>query len=218
MPKIKRFDLLIAIYIFCVIASELMGAKTFPLFQIFGLKLNASVAIFVIPIIYLVNDIIVEVHGKERARSIVWSSLFVVALLVGFSILATILPPSARFAGSERAYDDIFTKSIRISLASLMAFAFAEFLDIFIFSKLREKLGQKSLWLRTNASNIIAQFFDTSIFMILAFYTIGKPFGDNLGFLLGLILPYWLLKSLMSILETPFVYLGVNWLKKEKKW
>jgi len=32
--KINKMDLLIAIYIFCIFASEVMGAKTFPLINI----------------------------------------------------------------------------------------------------------------------------------------------------------------------------------------
>jgi uncharacterized PurR-regulated membrane protein YhhQ (DUF165 family) len=60
----------------------------------------------------------------------------------------------------------------------------------------------------------MSQLADTTLFMFLAFYTLNKPLADNLPFLIGLSLPYWLLKCLMSILETPFVYLGVKWLKK----
>lgn len=217
MFNIKKLDLLVSLYIFCVVVSELMGAKTFPLFNIGSFKLSASVAIFTIPIIFSANDIIIEVYGKERARSLIRSSLLIIALLLLFTILATSLPPSARFAESEGAYDHIFTKAARISLASLIAFATAEFLDVYIFAKIREKMGKKALWFRNNISNFISQLTDTTIFMILAFYALQKPFGDNFAFLIGLILPYWLLKCSMSILETPLVYLGVSWLKKDKK-
>ena len=58
---------------------------------------------------------------------------------------------------------------------------------------------------------------DTTIFMFLAFYAFNKPFSDNFGFLLSLILPYWFLKCFMSVIETPLVYLGVKWLKNEKE-
>lgn len=215
MAKIHKFDFLIGLYIFCTIVSELMGAKTFVLWNN-GFTLNASVAIFVIPIIFSINDIITEVHGAKRARSLIWTSLIIVALLALYSFLAISLPPSGRFAGSEAAYDSIFAKSIRMSLASITAFAFADFLDVFIFSKIRAKMGKKALWLRNNASNFISQFFDTTIFMFLAFYAFEKSFMDNAPFLFSLIIPYWLLKCSMSIIETPFVYLGVKWLKKEK--
>lgn len=194
-----------------------MGAKTFPLFTIFGFKLSASVAILVLPLVYSANDIIVEVKGVQRARSIVRAGLLMVALLIGFSYLAVSLPPTLRFAAKEQAYDTIFGMTIRIAASSLTAFAVAEFLDVFIFSKLREALGKKGLWIRTNLSNFVSEFFDTVLFITLAFYALDKSFDSNFVFLAGIILPYWLLKCFMSIIETPLVYLGVRWLKGDSK-
>ena len=210
-------DLLVSVYIFGVIVAELMGAKTFPLVDLGFYKLNASVAIFLIPLLFTINDVIVEVHGAKRARSVVRSGLLMIGLLFGFIMLAISLPPSKRFMETEGAYDTIFGKSARISLASLTAFALADFLDIFIFSKIREKLGKNKLWLRNNASNFIAQLIDTVVFMTLAFYAFDRGFDDNAGFLLSLIIPYWFLKCSMSVIETPLVYLGVRWLKNGQK-
>lgn len=215
--KIRKFDALIAIYIGCIAIAELMGAKTVPLFSIGGFNLSASVALLVIPLLFTINDVIVEVFGKERARSVVYSGLIVIAVLLGMSLIATHLPPSQRFMADEAAYDTIFGKSARIAAASLIAFALAELLDVWVFSKIREKLGTKALWLRNNVSNFSAQLIDTVVFMTLAFYALDKPFGANVVFLVGLIIPYWLLKCCMSIINTPFVYLGVRWLRSEAK-
>jgi uncharacterized integral membrane protein (TIGR00697 family) len=217
MFKINKFDLLVAVYVFCIIASELMGGKTFYLFNIGSFKLNASVAIFLLPLVFTINDVITEVFGKERARSVVRSGLVTVVMLILFSFLATALGPSTRFAGTEKAYDTIFHLTIRFSIASLIAFALAEFTDIFIFSKIRSALGKKNLWLRNNVSNFISQLIDTTVFMVLAFWSFDKGLGANWSFLFSLILPYWLLKCSMSVLETPFVYLGTAWFKKDKK-
>ena len=217
MFKIEKMDFIVSLYIFCIAISELMGAKTFPLIQTDTIKLNASVAIFVIPLIFSLNDIITEVYGAARARSMVRSGLFVIVLIFLFSLLAVNLPASTRFAQTESAYDAIFSKAARISLASLVAFGISDFLDIFIFSKIRQRLGKTKLWLRNNASNFFAQFIDTCIFMFLAFYAFDKGFSDNAGFLFSLIIPYWLLKCSMSIIETPFVYVGVKWLKSDTK-
>ena len=217
MLKIEKFDFLVSLYIFCIAVSELMGAKTFPLVNLFGYQLNASVAIFVLPLIFTVNDIIAEVHGKERARSVVRSGLLVVVGILLFSLFFTNLPPSTRFAGSEAAYDKVFGLSARIAAASLTAFALAEFADVMIFIHLRKRFGKKALWFRNNVSNFVSQFLDTTVFMFLAFYAFEKPWESNAIFLFSLILPYWMLKCFMSIIETPLVYLGVRWLKKEAK-
>lgn len=216
MIKIQKLDLLISLYIGLIAISELLGAKTFPLAKIFGYQLNASVAIFTFPFIFTINDIITEVYGKERTRSIIQSGLLIVLIIFLFNLFATSLPPSARFAPTESAYDAIFSLSARIAAASLIAFTIAEFMDVLIFVKIREKLGKSKLWLRNNLSNFTAQLFDTTVFMFLAFYALDKSFDANLSFLISLIIPYWLLKCFASIIETPFVYLGVNWLKNDK--
>jgi len=215
MKSLHKLDLLVALYIFCIATSELMGAKTFPLLATPWLNLNTSVSIFTVPLVFTINDIITEVYGKERTRSIIRSGLVVVVLVMFFSLLSTWLPASTRFAPTEEAYDTIFGLSARFSFASLVAFASAEFLDLFIFVKIRQALGAKALWFRNNVSNFIAQFVDTVIFMFVAFWAFDTGAGENLSFIIGLLIPYWLIKCAMSVIETPFVYLGVKWLKND---
>jgi len=199
--------------------SELMGGKTFPIFSIGSFTLNASVAIFLVPLVYLINDTITEVYGKPKAQSVVRSGLLMIVFLLLFSVLATALPASGLFAYANKAYGEIFSISIRISAASLIAFAIGEFSDVLVFYRIRQRLGKNKLWLRTNASNFLSEFLDTVIFFTLAFYSLSQPFGVNFSFLVGLIFPYWLLKCFLSIIETPLVYIVVHWLRlggKEK--
>ncbi len=204
MTKIQKLDLLIAVYITCVVAAELLGAKIFQLGFI-----RASVAIFILPLTFSINDVVTEVYGKERARNIIRAGLYVLIGLAVYTLLAISLPPAGRFLDTNPAYQQVFSKSLRIMIASLIAFFLAERFDVYVFSKIREKLGQKRLWLRNNFSNFLGQLFDTTIFMFLAFYTPG-----SVGFIISLIWPYWLLKCFMSVIETPLTYFGVSWLKK----
>jgi queuosine precursor transporter len=216
--KIKfKSDLLVAFYIFCIITAELLGSKTFPLFQVFGITLTGAVGMFLIPWVFSINDVFVEVFGFKRAKNLAKISIFIVFLLILLTTFAVIIPPSNRFLPLNDSYRLIFSKSIRISIASLIAIAISNFADINIFWKLKQKLSNQGLWFRNNLSNILAALLDTFIFMNLAFYSLDKPFSNNFYFLLGLIIPYWLLKSCMSAVSTPFVYLGIKWLKKSKK-
>lgn len=215
--KIQKLDLLIAIYVACIALSELMGAKTFPVADLGFWKLNSSVAIFLLPLIFNINDIITEVYGKERMRSIIRASLVVIAIILVFSLLATNLPPSVRFSESESAYDAVFALSARISFASLMAFVISDFLDVYIFARLRERFGRDRLWLRNNVSNFISQLVDSTTFIFLAFYAFDMTLGSNLSFLLSLIIPYWILRCIVSVIETPLVYAGVKWLRGDEK-
>ncbi len=210
----NRLDFLISLYVFCIVTAEVMGGKTFPLLNSPFIKLNASVAIFLMPLIFSINDIVTEVYGAERTRSIVRSGIVIVFLLFLFSLFATSLPASKRFLKMEPAYDLIFKQSARISLASLIAFGVADLMDVLIFVRIRKAFGRKALWFRNNASNFISQFLDTFIFMTLAFYELSQPFHTNFVFLVSLILPYWLLKCAMSVIETPLVYRGIKWLNE----
>ena len=216
--RIGKMWFLIALYIFCICWAELMWAKTFPLVNIFGYQLNASVGIFFIPLIYSINDIITEVFGPKVARSLVRVSIVMIVLLALAALLFTWLPASTHFASSNAAYLTIFGVSIRISIASLIAFAVGDFLDIYLFSKIRKLFGAKRLWFRNNVSNILSEAIDTALFMTIAFYTIWLPFADNYHFLLSMALPYRLLKCCASVLVTPFVYMGVHWLKKSPEY
>jgi hypothetical protein len=202
--KDYKLELLLGIYITAILAAELMGSKIFTLFGV-----NASVAIFAFPITFTINDIVAEVYGKERAISFIRITTVMLVLLFGFSLLATSLPPAARYS-DHQAYITVFSKSQRIIVASLVAFWVAERFDVFIYQKIKSRFGAKGLWFRNNLSNFISQFFDTSLFMFLAFYNPGNEL-----FLLSLIWPYWLLKCGASVIETPFAYWGVRWLREK---
>ncbi|HET9721481.1 MAG TPA: queuosine precursor transporter [Candidatus Saccharimonadales bacterium] len=213
MSNIRKMDLIVALYIFGVVTAELMGAKTFTLTSFSWAHLNASVAIFVLPLLFTMVDVVVEVYGRARARSMVYSGLIVVGLLILYAALTTGLPPSNRYAATEPAYDTIFHSSIRIAAASLAAFAVSELMDVAIFARLRDKMKGQALWLRNNVTNFVAQFLDSAVFLTLAFYALGDAFGSNVSFIWSLLLPYWLIRCGLSVVETPLVYLGAWWLR-----
>lgn len=213
---VRPADLVVALYIFGIMTAELMGAKTFVIGNLGDYTLRASVAIFLMPLLFTLTDVVTEVRGRERARSMVLSGLTVIILLVFYTLLATALPPSARSVGNEAAYDGVFHNSIRMSVASLIAFASSAFLDIAIFAKLRARMHKRALWFRNNASNIVSQFVDSAVFLTAAFYALNHSIGSNVSFIIGLLIPYWLLRCAMSLLTTPLVYAGVRWLRTEK--
>ncbi|MDR0651013.1 MAG: queuosine precursor transporter [Candidatus Peribacteria bacterium] len=208
--KFNKLDIMIGLYIFCIFAAETMGAKSFPLFTLFGYQLNASVAIFLLPLVYSINDIIIEVYGKARMKQIMRMGRFIVFLIMLVCAFFTALPPTARFAEMNDAYTAVFHMGIRMSVASLLSFIIANLLDIYIFAFLREKMKAGKLWIRTNVSNIISEFFDTFIFLCIAFYSLDSSFGSNVSFIVSIGIPYWILKCIMSLIATPAVLYGVK--------
>jgi uncharacterized integral membrane protein (TIGR00697 family) len=70
------------------------------------------------------------------------------------------------------------------------------------------------MWLRNNASNFVGQLIDSTVFVVIAFYAFNLDAGANAAFLAGIILPYWLVRCLMSIAGTPLAYASVAFLRK----
>jgi uncharacterized integral membrane protein (TIGR00697 family) len=163
----------------------------------------------------LITDIVAEVYGEKISRKFVYTGMVVILLTMLVTKLFIYLPPNSRFALNEE-YSQIFGSSLRMMLASLLAFGLSQLNDVFIFHYLKEKTRGKMLWLRNNLSTMISQAIDTTVFMLVAFWGISPKF-DLYFVLIGLCLPYYLFKIGFAILDTPFVYLGVKWLKQEKE-
>lgn len=214
--KINKFDLVVALYIFGIVTVNLMGAKVMPLGTWFGLPFNISVAIFLMPLLYTIIDVVSEIYGRERARSLIWSGLVVLILLVLFMMLATALPAANRFTANA-AYQQIFGMSLRMALASVAAFACSELMDILIYVRLKQRTKGRMIWLRNNVSNFVSEFIDSMVFMMIAFYGVfASGLSQNAAVIFGLVLPYWIAKCIMSIIGTPVVYAGIAYLKKRR--
>jgi uncharacterized integral membrane protein (TIGR00697 family) len=139
-----------------------------------------------------------------------------VCLQVITAIFFTHLSPSGEFSRNAGAYNAIFGTSVRFGLASILAFAASELLDVAVFSKLRQRMHAKGLWLRNNVANFLSQFVDSLVWTTLAFYAFHAAFATNFRFILGIVIPYYLVRCAMSVAETPLVYLGVRWIKATK--
>jgi hypothetical protein len=121
------------------------------------------------------------------------------------------MPPATRFEHNE-AYGLIFGNSIRIIIASLIAFFLSQTHDIWAFSFWKKQTHGKFLWFRNNLSTFISQFIDTTLFMFIAFYQVTPKF--DVPFIFSLIIPYWLFKIAFAVIDTPIVYGIVAWLKQ----
>jgi uncharacterized integral membrane protein (TIGR00697 family) len=212
--KLYRFDVVVALYIFAIVTAQLMGAKVVPFGNLFGLPLSISVAVFLMPLLFTITDVVVEVHGKARARSLVRTGLIIIVLLTLYTLVVTNLPAAERYGSSNSAYGSIFGTSVRFALASIAAYLAAELIDVLIYSKMRERMRHKGMWLRNNISNFVGQFIDSAVFVVIAFYTTSSSPIANVTFLMGIVLPYWCVRCLMSVAATPLVYAGVALLRK----
>ena len=205
----NKTNILMGIFVGALIAANLIGLKIAD-FVIF----EASVGILLFPILFLITDIVEEVHGKKKAQELVIVGFVTLIIVLIVTVIAVLLPFAERSLVKEE-YTTIFSTTIRIFIASITAFLIAQLHDVWAFNFWRQKTKGKYLWLRNNASTIVSQFLDTTLFMFIAFYNISPKF--TVVYVFSLIIPYWLVKVLFALFDTPFCYLGVRWLKSSDK-
>jgi len=202
----RKTNILLALFITSLILANTLGSK---ITTILGVRV--SVGIFFVPLLFLITDIISEVHGFKKAREFFWISVMSMLFTLIMMYVCIKLPANQTWNNQE-AYQNIFSSSIRMTIASIIAFLISQYHDILSFEFLKNKTKGKFLWLRNNLSTIVSQFLDTSIFMFVAFYQMTPKFTTS--FIFSLIIPYWLFKIAFALLDTPLCYLGVKWLKK----
>ena len=172
---------------------------------------SQSVGLLPYPITFLVTDIISEIYGKDRANQVVTSGLVASIFMLIVVTLADIMPVAPWSPVDGDIFHKVFGLSAAAVLASMMAYLFAQYVDIRIFHFWKKLTKGKHLWLRNNASTIFSQFIDTcSVLFLLCFF--GVIGWDMFGILL---LNGFLFKVFFAAFDTPFVYLAVYYLRKE---
>ena len=202
----KKTNILLAIFIGSLVTANLIGLKIAD-FIIF----EASVGILAFPVTFLITDIIEEVHGKKKAQEFVFLGALTLLFVLILTVLAVTLPFAERSLVKEE-YEEIFGTTIRIVIASITAFVLSQTHDVWAFNFWKQRTQGKYLWLRNNLSTMASSFLDTTVFMFIAFYGISDKFTVN--YIFSLIIPYWLVKVLFALGDTPLCYIGVKWLQK----
>lgn len=186
----------LTIYISALFASNLLGMKTIPF--LFGTHL--SLAVFFMPIIFITTDIVGQVYGRETSKRFVYAGFVALIFFTLGNVLANSLPWSeATYSRIGEAYDTIFSLSLRISIASLLAYFLSEYIDIVVF--FATKKLTTNFFIASTLSNIVSQAIDTAVFMTIAFVWVFAPEK-----ILMMAIPWWIYKVLGWVLYTPISY------------
>ena len=142
----------------CFIIAISNYLAQFPL-NLFGFDVLYGTLTF--PFIILATDLTVRLSNSANARKIIGLA-FLPAFIISW-----------------------YLSDIRIATASVSAYAFAQFLDIYVFSRIRKKLGQDQLrfgplwFVAPVVSTFFAQIIDTYVFYGVAFYNSSDAFMNE---------------------------------------
>ncbi|ALC88593.1 transporter [Bacillus sp. FJAT-18017] len=189
-----------------LILANIVAVKLFSIGSWAILPAAVIVYVFTYPII----DVIVEVYGKKAGQRTVQAGLITQILALVFISITVALPAAPVFT-EQQSFETILNGSFRVIIASLISYAISQNLDVFVFNKLKNRHGQKKLWLRNNAAVMLSQLVDTTIFIAIAFY------GTVPVAILGtMIVTQYVFKFFASIAITPLVYFLVSLIRKRE--
>jgi len=227
----RAYLVLASLFVVMLVLTNVIGAKLF--MSPFDPAWALTTGILTYPITFLCTDLVSEVWGQRRADFMVLLGFLMSLAMLAVLQLAMGLPPHEAWAsgglytdgwsagpglttgtgteGYDYAYASVFSVSGTLLFGSMLAYAVAQLTDNRLFHFFRRLTNGKHLWLRNNGSTLISQAIDTAIVNSILFY-----YGFGMEFWLGveIMLTIYFHKVLLAALDTPFIYLGVAWLKR----
>ena len=184
--KLKVLIFLATLSAGVLVISNIVAAK---LWNLAGISVDGGLLIF--PLSYVLGDLMVELYGKKIANYVIYVGLCLNIVAVVVFGLVGLLPAYAGWSG-QAAYEEILGFVPRIVAGSLVAYLLSGVLNNWVFEKIRQKTGEKKLWLRFLGSSAVAKLVDSLIFEIVAFLGV-LSFGEFLAqatfaYLVGLVL------------------------------
>src|SRR3989338_5559515 len=206
MKTFKHLDLITTAFAVVLILSNITSTK---ILSLGWFSFDGGTILF--PLVYIFGDILTEVYGYARARRVIWIGFAMNLLMVITFWVVQKLPPALDW-GNQAAFESILGVVPRIVLGSLCAYLIGEFLNSYILAKIKIKTHGKFLWLRTIGSTVVGQFFDTTVFLLIAFAGV---LPCNLIWIIWV--SNYIFKILVEIILLPVTYRVAGWLKKREE-
>ncbi len=198
-------------------------------FSLFGKEVPFIVFVGVLPypITFLCTDFISELYGKRRANIVVWVGLLLNIWVLFILWLGGILPPRPELmedglpalGDAQRTFFQIRKWTFGATMASMIAYLTAQFVDVHLFHFIRRLTKGKMLWLRNNGSTLTSQMVDSVAVVTITYFYARDAIHINPGStavhgLIILILSNYVYKMISALLDTLPFYIGVKYLSR----
>ena len=194
----------IGLFLWVPIACIVANIQVVKLVDLFGV--SATLGNIVYASSFLVTDILSELYGKREATKAVKAGFLSLLAMTGLMSLALAFIPAADDFAQE-SLSTIFAIMPRIAGASLLAYLVSMTHDVWAYDFWRKRFPEDRLmWLRNNASTMVSQLLDSTIFTLVAF--VGLYPTDVLW---QIFWTTYLLKWVVAAADTPFLYVARRW-------
>ena len=169
---------------------------------------SASASTLVMPLWFVMGDVIAEVYGYKIARQIIWIAI-ICQFIFAFACAGLIALPASSGWTHKEAYDQVLGKLPRVAIASFLAIVSGAFINAYAISKWKILLFGKYFWLRSLGASAVGEL----VFTIVAYLTefLGVV---PISILLHLMIASYVIKLILNpILVVPSLFV-VSALKK----
>ena len=205
--KDQFYNILAGIFIASLVTCNLIANKFVTVdlgFKVF----IVSAGILPYPLTFLVTDLISELYGQRKANLVVFSGFIASMFVLLFLWLGSQFEAIPGSIVNDSTYNSVFQNAWRLIAASMVAYLFAQFVDVRIFHFWKKLTNGKHLWLRNNGSTVASQLVDTTLVICILFVGVWET--DQI---LSAIRDGWLFKMLMALIDTPIIYGIIHLLK-----
>lgn len=216
-PKIA----LAALFITSLITAQLIAVKllAIPLpasLPVVGASVLVPAGVLAYAVTFFASDCYAELYGRRPAQIMVNIGFGMNFVLLGLVWLAIAAPGSP--AGVDpTAFETVLGLSTNIVLGSLAAYIVSQNWDVIVFHAISDYTDGEHLWLRNLGSTGTSQLIDTTIFVVIAFFAVPATLGIGQALpgavLVQLIVGQYIIKLLIALLDTPFVYAVVGYVR-----
>ncbi|WP_254542992.1 queuosine precursor transporter [Halomarina pelagica] len=208
---------LVALFVTALVTAQLTASKVLSFALPFSLPVTGDAlvlpgAALAYALTFFASDCVAELYGKRTAQAVV-NVGFAMNLVLLALVWSTILAPAAPSSVPPEQFATVLGASTHVVAGSLLAYLVSQNWDVLVFHRLREWTDGDALWLRNVGSTATSQLLDTFVFVGVAFWLAPELLGGQSlpgGVLASLIVGQYLLKLLIAVVDTPFVYAVVG--------
>lgn len=163
MKKSDLYSVFTGVFVACLLISNILAAKTFT----FG-SAALPTSIILYPVIYILNDVLVEIYGYRKMRRIIFLGFAMNLLAIVAYSVAILLPSPELSQEAGEAFRMILGDEPRILLACFASYLAGSLLNAKVMEKLKKRY-EKQLFLRCITSTFLGESVDSTIFITIVF-------------------------------------------------
>jgi hypothetical protein len=212
---------------FCVnaVLAEFIGVKIFALEDTLGVSpfewnlfgqagsLSFTAGTLLWPMVFVFTDVINEFFGKRGVRMISWIAVVLIVYGFLFAFAAISLAPAGWWVDAaqaqgvpdyQKAFAAVFGQGLWTIGGSVTAFLVGQLIDVSIFHHIRQRTGERHVWLRATGSTAVSQLVDSFVVLYIAFVIGPQHWPMSLFLAVGTV--NYAYKMLAAVALIPLIY------------